>query len=60
MFPIWDVPWWVGSFFSPLQPLFTQMGVWMVWFLVFWAVIIQVGVLLFGAYTINEAIQKSE
>ncbi len=59
MFPIWDIPSWV-SYFYPLQPLLNGFGTVLIWFLVCCAITVQVGVLLFGAYTINEAIQKSE
>jgi len=59
MFPIWDVPWfvpWLGQF----QWLLNGFGRGLIWTLVFSSIILQAATIVFAAYTINEAIQKSE
>lgn len=59
MFPIWDVPSFV-LWFSDFRPLLLGAGTYLLWFLTAASVVVQLAVLGFGIFTINETIQKSE
>ena len=59
MFPVWDVPAFV-FWFSNFKPLLLGAGTILLWFLTIASVIVQLAVVGFGIFTINEMIQKSE